>query len=92
MFKLPEELSPEMTILALVLPAEKFTSDVVGTVVALYIVRYPLPVPSVALRLPTTAVASVGIFASPATCTVMELPPGIAVSVAFTLGRFSDGQ
>jgi hypothetical protein len=35
MFRPPEELSTEMTVLALVLPAEKFTSDMVGTVVAL---------------------------------------------------------
>ncbi len=89
MFSWPEEFIPEITIFASVVPVAKFTSDVEDAVLPAYAVRYPPPVPPVAVRLPATAVAPDGMLASPVTCTVMDLPAWIALRLAFADGRFS---
>ncbi len=69
----------------------KLTSDVVGAVLPGYTVRYPPPVPPVAVRLPTTAVASDGMSA-PVICTAMDLPGVISERLVFDDGMFSDAQ
>ena len=89
MFTVPLDESWLATMFASVAPMVKFTLEVVGVLVPEYSVRYPSPAPSVAVRLPTTAVALIGMLSTPVTMTFSVFPAPSVVRVLFALGIFS---